>query len=161
MGTAIQSALSLIINTVFDFFLFVILLRFLLQLVRADFYNPLSQFVVKVTNPVLRPLRRVIPGFGGIDVAALLLALLVAFIKRGLIFSLVLQLAPHPIGLLLFAVADIIGTFVYIYFLAIIGQIIISWISNGQYNPLAAVLTMLTEPIMSARSSYYAAYCWI
>jgi YggT family protein len=149
MGNAIQSALSLIINTVFDFFLFVVLLRFLLQLTRADFYNPLSQFVVKLTNPVLRPLRKVIPGLGGIDMASLLLAFLVAFIKRGLLFSLVLGLTPHPIGLMLFAIADIIGTLIYIYFMAIIAQVILSWISQGQYNPFMAIIFNLTEPLMS------------
>ncbi|MCT7653915.1 YggT family protein [Oceanimonas sp. NS1] len=73
-----------LINTVFDLYLMVVLLRIWLQLARADFYNPFSQFVVKATNPVLKPLRRLIPGFFGIDMAAVLLALIVATIKLAL-----------------------------------------------------------------------------
>ena len=64
----------LLINTVGSILLLIVMLRFLLQLVRADFYNPISQFIVKATNPVLIPLRRVIPGFGGLDIASLVLA---------------------------------------------------------------------------------------
>lgn len=149
MGSAFQNALSLVINTFFDFFLFVILLRLLLQLTRADYYNPVSQFVIRLTNPVLLPMRKVIPNMGNVDTSALLLAFLVAFIKRGLLFSLVYGLVPHPSGLLLLAISDMIGTFVFIYFMAILGQVILSWISNGQYSPITSILYTLTEPIMS------------
>ena len=68
-----------LINTVFDLYLMVILLRVWLQWARADFYNPMSQMVVKLTNPLVIPLRRVIPGFGGIDLASVVLALVIAF----------------------------------------------------------------------------------
>jgi len=149
MGSALQNAGSLIINSLFDFFLFIILLRFLLQLTRADFYNPLSQFVVKLSSPILLPLRRIIPGYAGLDMAALLLAFVIAFIKNGLLFMLVFQLKPHLLGLVLFAIADIISSLVFIYFLAILAQIILSWVSAGNYNPIAYVLFNLTEPIMS------------
>src|SRR5690606_39522037 len=68
-----------LINTIFDIYLMVVLLRVWLQWARADFYNPMSQMVVKVTNPLVIPLRRVIPGFGGVDMASVLLATIVAF----------------------------------------------------------------------------------
>ena len=70
----------LIINTVGSLILLVVLLRFLLQLVRADFYNPISQFIVRFTNPFLIPLRRMIPGLGGIDLASLVLAILIQYL---------------------------------------------------------------------------------
>lgn len=149
MGNALQNAANLLITSLFDLFLFVILLRVLLQWVRADFYNPLSQFVVKVTNPVLRPMRRIIPSVGSIDLASLVLALLVAFIKNGLLFVILYQLTPRPFGILLFSIADIIGTITFIYFLAIIGQVILSWVSAGGYNPLAQTIGLLTEPLLS------------
>ena len=77
MAPALQEALIFIIQTVFQLYLTVVLLRFLLQVARADFYNPISQFIVKATNPPLKPLRRIIPGFGGFDLASLVLALIV------------------------------------------------------------------------------------
>lgn len=149
MGNALQNAASLLVTSLFDLFLFVVLLRVLLQLVRADFYNPLSQFVVKVTTPVLRPFRRVIPSAGGVDVASLVLALITAFLKNALLFVIIYQLTPRPFGILLFSLADMIGTITFIYFLAIIGQIILSWVSPAGYNPLAQTISLLTEPLLS------------
>ncbi len=82
-----------LINTVFDLYLMVILLRVWLQWARADFYNPMSQMVVKLTNPLVIPLRRVIPGFGGIDLASVVLALAIAFAKLALLKSMNVLLA--------------------------------------------------------------------
>ena len=76
MSSAFSDVGLLLVNAIGSLVLLVILLRFLLQLVRADFYNPISQFIVKFTNPLLIPLRRIIPGFGGLDIASLLLAYL-------------------------------------------------------------------------------------
>ena len=76
-----------LINTIFDLYLMVVLLRVWLQWARADFYNPMSQMVVKVTNPLVIPLRRIIPGFGGLDMASVLLALIIAFAKLALLKS--------------------------------------------------------------------------
>ena len=76
MASASTQIGVLLVNFVAGFFLFVVVMRFMLQAVRADFYNPISQFVVKATNPLLVPLRKVIPGFGGYDIAALVLAYL-------------------------------------------------------------------------------------
>ncbi|MDP3365837.1 MAG: YggT family protein, partial [Pseudomonas sp.] len=70
-------ALIYIIQTLGSLYLLIVLLRFILQLVRADFYNPLSQFIVKATQPLVTPLRRIIPGFAGLDLASLVLAILV------------------------------------------------------------------------------------
>lgn len=149
MGNALQNAANLLITSLFDLFLFVIILRVLLQWVRADYYNPLSQFVVKITNPVLQPLKRIIPSAGSIDIASLVLALLVAFIKNALLFVILYQLTPRPLGILLFSVADLISTITFIYLLAIIGQVILSWISTNGYNPLAQTISLLTEPLLS------------
>ena len=75
--SALAQALVYVIQTLGSLYLLIILLRFILQLVRADFYNPLSQFTVRATQPLLKPVRRIIPGFGGVDLAALVLAVLV------------------------------------------------------------------------------------
>ncbi|MFB0975899.1 MAG: YggT family protein, partial [Tolumonas sp.] len=76
-----MNTLFFLLDTVFSIYLMVVLLRFWLQWTRADFYNPLSQFCVKLTHPILTPLRRIIPGFRGIDFASLLLAYVVAVLK--------------------------------------------------------------------------------
>src|SRR5690606_18580227 len=73
----LSTAVVYVIQTLGSLYLLIVLLRFVLQLVRADFYNPLSQFIVRATSPLLMPLRRIIPGFGGIDLASLVLAVLV------------------------------------------------------------------------------------
>lgn len=74
--TALNEIFGYLIQTLLSLYLMAMLLRFLLQLVRADFYNPISQFLVKITNPVVMPVRRIIPGLGGIDLSSLLLSLL-------------------------------------------------------------------------------------
>ena len=76
-----MQAIVFLLNALFDIYLMVVLLRIWLQWARADFYNPLSQFVVKATHPILAPMRRVIPSLGGLDLAAVLLALIVASLK--------------------------------------------------------------------------------
>ena len=74
----VSGALNFILINLFDVYIMIVFTRFLLQLLRADFYNPVSQFVVKATTPVLKPLRRIIPGYGGIDNASLVLMAVLA-----------------------------------------------------------------------------------
>ena len=62
-----NDASTFLVRTLFDLYIFVVMLRFLLQLMRADFYNPISQFVVRATQAPLQPLRQVLPGVRGID----------------------------------------------------------------------------------------------
>ena len=123
------------------------MLRFILQLVRADFYNPISQFVVKVTNPLLRPLRRVIPGVGGVDVAVLILELT----RRLAGLALVLMIngrVPSIGGLTLLAVAELLVLVINIYLFSILIVVIISWVNPAGYNPAVSLLHTITEPIM-------------
>ncbi|MEH6635008.1 MAG: YggT family protein, partial [Halioglobus sp.] len=119
------------------------------QLVRADFYNPICQFLVKITNPLVIPLRKVIPGFAGLDMASLLLALvlqLVAIIALLLINSLAL---PNVLLLLVWSALGVIGLLVNIYFFALLAMIILSWIAPGSSNPAVYLLFQLTEPVMA------------
>lgn len=138
-----------LIQTVLSIFLFAVLLRFLLQLVRADFYNPISQFLVKVTNPLVIPLRKIIPGFGGIDMASLLLALILQL--AGIALILVINGLGMPnIGLLLvWSVLGILGLLVNIYFFALLAMIILSWVAPGGNNPALYLVVQITEPVMA------------
>jgi len=147
MDGYLTNPLVFLVSTAFDLYILAVLLRFLLQLVRADFYNPVSQFLVKITQPVLRPLRRVIPGLGGIDMAAVLLLFalqLVAIYVVGLIRAGVLvPLAPAIVG----TVAQLIELVLNVYFVVLIVQAILSWVQTG-YNPVASILYSLSDPIL-------------
>lgn len=142
-----MEALNFLIHTVFTLYLMVVLLRFWLQLVRADFYNPFSQFIVKVTNPIVLPLRKVIPSLGKLDTATLLLAYLLAtakFIVLQLVFSSSIQVGPSFIlgGILLMK-----ETLNLIFWVLLI-RAIMSWFSQGR-NPMEYVFQQLTEPFLA------------
>ena len=135
----------LVINTLASLYLLAVVLRFLLQLVRADFYNPLSQFIVKATNPPLIPLRKVIPGWGGIDIASLVLALLVQAIAIVLIL-LLNGIQPH-FQVVLWAALGIIGLLLKIYFWGLLIVIIASWVAPNSYNPALILMNQILEPV--------------
>jgi YggT family protein len=146
---AINEILVYLVQTLLSLYLVTMLLRFLLQLVRADFYNPISQFIVKVTNPLVIPLRRVIPGLGGIDVSSLLLALL---LQLAAIVALLLinGLSPPGVFLLLaWSVLGVVGLLVNIYFFALLAMIILSWVAAGSRHPAIYLLYQITEPVMA------------
>jgi YggT family protein len=147
MDNFLVNAGAYIISTVFGLYIIIILLRFLLQLVRADFYNPLSQFIVKATTPVLNPMRRIIPGLFGIDVASIILAYSLQYIENILLFA-VKGIAISPVFLLWYSIGSLLTLVLYIYFFAILVQVIISWVSPGTYNPATALIHHITEPVM-------------
>lgn len=139
----------MLINTLFSLVLIAFVLRLLLQLVRADFYNPISQAIVKFTNPVVLPLRRTIPPMGRVDSASLIAALLIQALAITLLFRIYTGMFPNPAQLILWSALGLCSLVVQFYFLAIIGTIIMSWIAQGSYHPAAAILHQLTEPVMA------------
>jgi len=132
------------------FYMTIVLLRFLLQLAKADFYNPISQFVVKATNPPLRPLRRIIPGWGGIDGAALVLAVLIQALAFFLILVAMNGGIPgiNPITLLVWALLNVLDLIVKIYFWSVIAVVVVSWIAPGSHHPAIQLVAQITEPVM-------------
>ena len=139
-----------LIDTLFGLYILVIMLRFLLQTARADFYNPISQFIVKVTNPALRPLRRLIPGWGGIDNASLVLLFgiqCVALLLLGLISGAFGE-GMSITGLLVATITKLVSLLLYVYLFGIFILALLSWINPGSYNPVATVIANLTEPLM-------------
>ncbi|TXH69068.1 MAG: YggT family protein [Thiothrix sp.] len=143
----VQNIAIFLISTLFSLYIGAVLLRFLLALVRADFYNPLSQFLVKITNPVLVPLRRFIPPLGKIDSASLVLAFTLKLIAATLLMS-IQGLDAGVGGLLLAVLADLIRTVVWIFMVALIIQAIMSWVGNSYGNPMGSLLDSLTAPIL-------------
>jgi YggT family protein len=146
---ALNEILAYLLQTFLSLFLLVVMLRFLLQVVRADFYNPISQFLVKVTNPMILPLRKLVPGLWGLDMAALLLLVLVQVAGIAAMLLLSNFALPNPLLLLLWAVIGIAGLLVNFYFFAMLGMIILSWVAPGSSNPAVTLLRQLTEPVMA------------
>lgn len=138
-----------LVQTALTLYLLAMVLRFLLQVVRADFYNPISQFLVKVTNPLVLPLRRVIPGIAGMDLASLLLALLLQMLSIVVLMGLYGLGLPNPVLLLLWSALGLLGLLVNIYFFALLAMIILSWVAPGSGNPAIFLLYQITEPVMA------------
>jgi len=135
-----------LLNVIFGLYIFAVLLRFLLQLVRADFYNPIARFLVAITNPPLKPLRRVIPGMYGIDLASLVLLLLLELVFQTLLAMLLSQSATAA-TLLVRGIFDLLHSTLNIYLFGILIMVILSWI-NPYPNALSQLLGRLTEPLL-------------
>ena len=139
--------LEFVINTLFSLYVLALMLRFLLALVRADFYNPVSQFLVRITNPVLLPLRRLIPSVGGIDMASLVLILAVQMLG----IALILLLRGGGVGiqaLVFISLAEVVDLAFKVFIYGIVIQAILSWVNPGAYNPAVNLLHSLTEPVL-------------
>ncbi|MDF2529181.1 MAG: YggT family protein [Gammaproteobacteria bacterium] len=146
MNNALTQVLLFLTNTVFSLYIAAVVLRFLLQLVKADFYNPFCQFLMKCTNFVLLPLRRVIPGWFGLDIASLVLMLVLQIAN----LALIQWLLNLPItGWIVAAAAyKLLLLVLNLYFYAIFLRAILSWVNPYQNNPMQAILIQLTEPVL-------------
>jgi len=143
-----MSALIFLADTLLSLALFVVLARLLLQWARADFRNPICQAIVRLTNPVILPLRRVLPPVRKIDTASVVAVLIVAFIKVGIIFALTGFGWPNA-WLWVRAVAlELARTVLWTYFYAIFLYALLSLIAPGGYSPLQSVLATLCEPVL-------------
>ena len=138
---------SFLISTLVGFYIILVMLRFLLQVIRADFYNPFSQFIVKVTNPPLLPIRQVVPGMFGLDVSSLVLAYVLQ-IAELLLLSLLKGVAIPIFIILWLAIGKLVSLVLYIYLFAIIIQAVMSWINPNNYNPITALIHQITEPVL-------------
>jgi len=138
-----------LIRLVFGIFIFMVMLRLILQMTRADFYNPISQALVKITNPPLIPLRRMIPGLWGLDLASIVLLVVLKIIEFSLIVFLVGKEASFA-GLFIIATLDLTRLAIYIFLGAIFIDIVISWISPQSIyqNPAAGLARNVSEPIL-------------
>lgn len=145
--TPVNQAGYFLVQTLFDLYIMTFMLRFILQLVRADYLNPLSQFIVKVTNPLVVPLRRIIPGFLGIDWATLIVLSLLSASKLSLLFFIRFSKLPDALGLVVWTCGDILSLTIYIFFFAILIQVLMSWVAP-MGNPLTGVLHRITNPLM-------------
>ena len=144
-----MNAINFLISTFFDLYIMVVLLRIWLQAARADFYNPFSQFVVKATQPVVAPLRRVIPSIGSIDMATVLFAYALCVLK----FVLIVMLSSGgaailSVQFLFLGLLSLVKAAGGLLFWVLLLRAIMSWISQGR-NPIEYVFHQLTEPMLA------------
>lgn len=139
----------LLISTLGTLYLTIIMLRFLFQVVRADFYNPVSQVIVRATNPLLLPLRRIIPGIGGMDLAALVLALAFHWLVIQLLAAAYGAGFLNPVSVLIWAFIGTISLVLNIFFVALLVMIIASWIAPMSHHPVLMLIHQLVEPAMA------------
>ncbi|PIE20701.1 MAG: YggT family protein [Neptuniibacter caesariensis] len=142
-----QDPIILIIRTVGEMYAFIVILRFLLQMSHADYYNPISQAIARLTNVPVVAISRAIPRVGRFDLSALLYAIA---IKLGILLALFLVAGlaiPNLLLLLMYATIGILDAILTIYFWAVLGSVIISWVAPGSYHPGPQLIQQITEPL--------------
>ena len=146
-STYMTDPIIFLIDTLFSLYILAVLLRFLLQWCGADFYNPISQFLVKVTHPPLRILRRFVPSIGKIDTSSLVLVLALQMLAD---FSiLLLKGVTINIGALtILSITQLISLLINVFVFAIFARAILSWVNPGAFNAAASILATLTEPLL-------------
>jgi YggT family protein len=147
MSSYLTNPLVFLIQTLFGLYIAVVMIRFLLQWARADFYNPISQFIVKVTSPALRPLRQVIPSLGGMDTASIVLAWLLKTVELALL-AVVLGFTVFPLGAFAWAVPALLELVLDIFLFAVLIRVVLSWVNPDPYNPAVGLIARITDPIM-------------
>ncbi len=140
-------ALVFIINTVTSLYLLVLSLRFWMPWLRADFRNPLAQGILRLTSPLVIPVRRIVPSFGRLDTATILVAFSIQYLTIVLLLLILGTSADiGPIAVTALVKLAVLSVYLFVY--AIFIRIILSWISPGSFNPATAIITMLTEPVL-------------
>lgn len=137
-----------LVDTLFHLYAMALLLRFLLQTVRANFYNPISQALVTITNPVLVPLRRVIPGFRGVDIACIVAMLVIKMLGLWLVL-LIEGRTAGPGTLIWVSVYQLLDLTLLTFIVTILIQAVISWVNPGVHSPATALLSQLTAPLLN------------
>jgi YggT family protein len=143
-----MSAILYILDSLLTLALCVVLARLLPQWARADFRNPLCQAVVRLTNPLILPLRRILPPIGKVDTASVIAVIIVATIKLGILTWVSGPILTDPLWWIRLVAIDIVSTALWIYFWAIFLYALLSMIAPGGYSPMQAVLASVCEPIL-------------
>ncbi len=149
MGSSyLSDPIIFLLDTVFSFYILAVLIRFLLQWVGGDFYNPISQFLVKITHPILRVLRRYIPAIGKVDTSSVVLLLVLQMISDSIVLMLK-GLSFSFAALTLLSFSQLISLLINVFVFAIFARAILSWLNPGTFNAASNLLYSLTEPLLA------------
>lgn len=145
---ALTNIVLFVVGLIFDLYIIILMLYFLIQKLGASYHNPIFQFVIRATNLFILPLQRIMPKFKGFNLAILFLIIFFEFIQDFLLFWLRSRLIPHLGGLLLISIGALGNKFMSLYFYAIILRVVMSWIVSLQQSPVAEIIFLITEPMM-------------
>ena len=140
-------AIYFLVKTLAQLYLLLLLLRFWLPWLRADFRNPVAQGILRFTSPLVVPLRRFLPAIGRLDTATILVAFIIQFVAVLVLLAIMRRAVPTPVV----AVVSLIELAILslnLFFFATLIRIILSWVAPGNYNPITALLTTLSEPVL-------------
>lgn len=140
-------ALIFVLKTFTHLYLLLLLLRFWLPLLRADFRNPVAQGVLRITSPLVVPLRRFIPAIGRVDTATVLVAFTIEYLLILLLLTLS-RITPEFLPIAITAIMDLAVLSLNMFFFVILIKIIMSWVAPNNYNPVTAMLTTISEPVL-------------
>ena len=147
MGNSATSAIVFIINSLAQLYLLVLLLRFLLPWMGINFNNPISQAILRLTSPLVIPVRRILPPIGKIDTATVVVAYGIQYLTI-LIIVLIWRLPPSILPIAITAAVNLVILTLRLFVFAIIIRIILSWLASGSYNPAVAIIDAITEPVL-------------
>ena len=147
MPSNVTTAFVFVINALTSLYLLVLLLRFWLPWLRADFRNPLAQGILRLTSPLVIPVRRIVPSFGRLDSATVLVAFIIQYVAV-LLMLLIMGITPSIAPIAITAIVKLVVLSVNLFVYAIFIRIILSWIAPDAYNPATAIITTLTEPVL-------------
>jgi YggT family protein len=146
----IQQAIAFVLETVFDLFILAALVRFWMQVFRVPARNPMAQFTIAVTDFAVKPMRRIVPGLFGLDLASFVIAWMAEFLLQALLLLVVgADLTGHPAifsALLFIALVKLLRLTVYIVMGAVLLQALLSWVNP--YHPVAPFFDALTKPFL-------------
>jgi len=144
---ALNNAFIFLLSTIVDLYVFILLTRFILVWIRVDYFNPITQFVAKLSRPLIQPLKRVMPTVKNIEFSTLLVIFTLVALKFFLIGLATIGL-PDFFGLFLLTCADILKSFVNFFFYAVLLQVILSWVPHFSYSPAYRLLALITAPLI-------------
>jgi len=149
MGTSYMTdPVIFLIDTLFSLYILAIVLRFLFQWTRADFYNPISQFLVKITHPPLKIIRRFVPSVGKIDTSTIVLALALQMLTDFSILALKGVMVSIT-ALIILSFSQLLSLLINVFIFAVFARAILSWFDPGNYNSASSLLQSLTEPLLN------------
>jgi YggT family protein len=142
-----QSALIFLVKTLTDLYLLTFLLRFIMQWVRANYYNPLAQFILRVTSPLVVPARRVLPSVAGLDTPTLAVLLVLEIGATWLLLRLLGLVVPVT-DLLIWSLLRLVALTLWFYTIGLFIYVLLSWFGDRGMNPMSALLAQIIEPVV-------------
>lgn len=151
LASPVQNALEFITTTFFNIYISIVLIRLILQLVRADFYNPIAQTIYKLTNPIIIPMNKIIPRYRKLELSVVILALLLQSAEIAVMLYIRgfhIPMTPNTIsGLFVLGAGELVDLAILVYMVATFILVILSWIQPRQYNPILILIAQIVDPL--------------